>query len=102
VRTDPALFTTSFAKRGRERKILVDYLRNNRTNTSVCAFSPRARKGAPVSLPVAWNELEVDPREWTLLTVPARLARMRRDPWAGYFTAAQRMTRKVIDALRTA
>jgi bifunctional non-homologous end joining protein LigD len=48
VKVDP-IYTTTFAKRGRERKILIDYLRNNRTNTSVCVFSPRARAGAMVS-----------------------------------------------------
>jgi DNA primase len=45
VITDPHTYTTAFAKSGREHKILIDYLRNNRTNTSVCAFSPRARAG---------------------------------------------------------
>ena len=57
VRADPHAYTTAFAKSGRERKILIDYLRNNRTNTSVCAFSPRARPGAAVSMPLGWNEL---------------------------------------------
>src|SRR5205085_2343942 len=70
ARTDPQIFTTAFAKAGRERKILIDYLRNNRTNTSVCAFSPRARPGATVSMPVGWNELREPPESWTLLTVP--------------------------------
>src|SRR5687768_17048572 len=58
ARTDPTAYTTSFPKKGRERKILIDYLRNNRTNTSVCAFSPRARPGAAVSMPLAWRELD--------------------------------------------
>src|SRR5215217_396944 len=48
-RNDPQLYTTKFAKEGREAKILVDYLRNNRTNTSIAAYSTRARIGAPVS-----------------------------------------------------
>jgi bifunctional non-homologous end joining protein LigD len=47
---DPALFTTDVPNKGRERKILIDVLRNNRTNTSVAAYSLRARVGAPVSV----------------------------------------------------
>jgi bifunctional non-homologous end joining protein LigD len=81
---DPHTYTTAFAKSGREHKILIDYLRNNRTNTSVCAFSPRARAGAPVSLPIGWNELRTAPGHWTILTVPRRLARIATDPWEDY------------------
>jgi bifunctional non-homologous end joining protein LigD len=86
---DPHAYTTAFAKLGRERKILIDYLRNNRTNTSVCAFSPRARPGAAVSMPLGWNELREPPERWTILTVPTRFARIRADPWAGYWEGAQ-------------
>ena len=89
VRADPRLYTTKFAKLGRERKILIDYLRNNRTNTSICAFSPRARAGATVSMPLAWRDLTTPPQRWTLITVPRRLQRMRSDPWAEYWTTAQ-------------
>jgi bifunctional non-homologous end joining protein LigD len=80
------LFTTMMGKQHRRGRIYLDYLRNNRTNTSVCAYSTRARPGAPVSMPVSWTELgRVDPRAFTLRTVPKLLARRRRDPWAGYF-----------------
>jgi bifunctional non-homologous end joining protein LigD len=88
-RTNARGYTTKFAKAGRERKILIDYLRNNRTNTSVCAFSPRARPGATVSIPLDWSELRDQPARWTMLTVPRRLARVKRDPWKDYWTSAQ-------------
>ena len=88
---DPGLYTTAFAKTGRERKILIDYLRNNRTNTSIAAYSTRARKGAPVSTPLRWEELKesLDPLAFTIESVEKRLARMRKDPWAGYWTSRQ-------------
>lgn len=98
-RADPRMYTTAFAKAGRERKILVDYLRNNRTNTSVCAFSPRARPGAIVSTPIDWKELGGGAERWTLLTVPRRLKR-RSDPWADYWKSKQKVTTAAIAVLR--
>jgi len=99
ARTDP-VYTTTFAKAGREQQILIDYLRNNRTNTSVSAFSPRARPGATVSTPLDWKDLTRGPERWTLLTVPPRLARLTSDPWADYWTEKQTVTRTSIAALR--
>jgi bifunctional non-homologous end joining protein LigD len=91
-RHNPRLYTTSFPKAGRERKILIDYLRNNRTNTSVSAYSTRARDGAAVSMPLTWRELtpSLDPRKFNVLTLESRLAR-RKDPWAGYWNTTQRL-----------
>jgi bifunctional non-homologous end joining protein LigD len=100
VRTDPTLYTTAFAKAGRDDKLLIDYLRNNRTNTAVCAFSPRARPGARVSMPVAWRDLARAPERWTLLSVPRSLSRTRNDPWAGYWTAKQRLAPSALKALQ--
>ena len=100
VRTNPARYTTNFSKRGRERQILIDYLRNNRTNTSICAYSPRARPGAHVSMPIAWDELRTKPEKWTLLTVPARLRRVKSDPWADYWTARQRISKAALEAVQ--
>jgi len=93
-RTAPELYTTRFAKAGRSRKILIDYLRNNRTNTSIAAYSTRARAGAPVSVPVSWDELRpaLKPESFTLQTVPRRLARLRADPWREYWKCRQKLT----------
>jgi bifunctional non-homologous end joining protein LigD len=99
VRTNPRLYTTTFAKAGREQKILIDYMRNNRTNTSVAAFSPRARPGAIVSMPLDWTELREPPSKWTLTTVPRRLKRLRKDPWARYWTTSQQFSRDAVSAL---
>ena len=102
VRATPALYTTSFPKRGRERKILIDYLRNNRTNTSICAYSPRARTGAPVSVPVAWDELGHRPLNWTLRNVERRLRALKADPWHDYWKTAQRVSRRTLEAVERA
>jgi bifunctional non-homologous end joining protein LigD len=101
VRSRPETFTERFAKAGRSDKILVDYLRNNRTNTSIAAYSTRARPDAPVSVPVGWSELArmATPDRFTIATVPVRLARMRSDPWKGYQSTRQRLPRGAVRAL---
>jgi bifunctional non-homologous end joining protein LigD len=100
ARIDSNLYTTTFAKAGREEKLLIDYLGNNRTNTSVCAFSPRARPGAVVSMPVAWRDLPAGPERWTLRTVRRRLKRARTDPWEGYWTSKQCLSATAIKVLQ--
>jgi bifunctional non-homologous end joining protein LigD len=101
-RTDPAAYTTAYAKRGRASKILLDYLRNNRTNTSIAAYSTRARPGAPVSVPIGWDELRTGPApaSLTVTTLPQRLARLKADPWRHYWTSRQKLTDRRIRAVR--
>jgi bifunctional non-homologous end joining protein LigD len=92
ARADPGRFVAAMAKGARGGKIYVDYLRNNRGSTSVEAYSTRARAGAPVSMPIAWKDLEaVTPDDFTLRNVPALVARRKRDPWAKYFALHQRL-----------
>jgi bifunctional non-homologous end joining protein LigD len=93
VRRSPGQFTEQFAKIGRGRKILIDYLRNNRTNTSIAAYSTRAKPNAPVSTPLTWNELTdaLRPERFTLATILARM-RKRADPWKRYSTTRQRLS----------
>jgi bifunctional non-homologous end joining protein LigD len=80
----PDRFVSNMAKSKRKGRIFVDYLRNARGATAVAAYSTRARPGAPVSTPIAWSELS--PRltadKFKLGNLRARLARLRRDPWA--------------------
>jgi bifunctional non-homologous end joining protein LigD len=93
AKRDPRRFTVAYARAGRERLILLDYLRNNRTNTSVAAYSTRARAGAPVSTPIHWDELtaRLRPAKFTVKTVPRRLRTLADDPWKGYWTSKQRL-----------
>jgi bifunctional non-homologous end joining protein LigD len=91
VAETPAAFTATMAKIARRDKIFIDYFRNQRGATSVAAYSTRARPGAPVSTPVAWNELDSvpGPGHFTIANIPRRLAKLQADPWAGYATLAQ-------------
>jgi bifunctional non-homologous end joining protein LigD len=101
VRSDPSRYTVTYAKRGRERQILVDYLRNNRTNTSVSAYSTRARAGAPVSVPISWDELgaRLKPSRFSIRAVLRRLSTLGADPWAGYWTSRQQVTDVALSAV---
>jgi bifunctional non-homologous end joining protein LigD len=101
VRRQPALYTEQFAKAGREDKILVDYLRNNRTNTSVAAYSTRAKADAPVSTPLSWTELSASklPGRFTMTAVVKRLSTLRADPWKAYARTHQRIARGATRAL---
>ena len=83
----PRRFTSSIAKSQRGGKIFIDYLRNDREATAIASYSPRARAGAPVALPIEWEELDrgtqTAPR-YGLLDVPALVRRRERDPWEDF------------------
>ena len=80
----PLEFVATATKTKRAGKIYVDYLRNSRGATSVASYSLRARPGAPVAMPLRWEELgkiKNSAAEFNIKSVPKRLARMRKDPW---------------------
>ena len=98
--TLPDQFTATMGKERRRGKIFVDYLRNARGATAVAPYSLRARPGATVATPLAWEELspKVPPAAFTIVTVPARIAR-KLDPWADYERRRQRLTATMERAL---
>ncbi len=78
-------YTANMAKRERHGRIYVDYLRNGMGATAVAAYSTRARPGAAVSTPLAWDELgpAIRAGHFTLENLPKRLAVLDEDPWEG-------------------
>jgi bifunctional non-homologous end joining protein LigD len=87
----PAKYVANMSKRQREGKVFVDYLRNGRGATAVAPYSTRARAGAAVSTPLAWEELSdaVKANHYTLRNISRRLAHLPKDPWAGFFKTKQ-------------
>jgi len=86
----PDLYLARISKAEREGRIFIDYLRNDPTSTAVGPYSTRARAGAPVSLPIEWDEVapRLDPKAFSLRTVPGLIAD-RPDPWAEMFDVRQ-------------
>jgi bifunctional non-homologous end joining protein LigD len=90
AKDSPDRFVATIAKVARKGRILVDYLRNQRGATAVAAFSTRARPGATVSMPLAWDDLSADltPARFTVESTPGQLAARTGDPWDGLRKAA--------------
>lgn len=86
----PDRFVSTITKAKRHGRILVDYLRNQRGSTAVAAYSTRARAGAAVSMPVAWEELAptIGPAYFTVTNTPTRLQALAADPWAEFKRSA--------------
>jgi bifunctional non-homologous end joining protein LigD len=94
VRQNPQRYTARMALAGRKGKIFIDYLRNGRGATAIANYSTRARPGAPVAVPLYWEELtpKLQPAQFSVLTVPSRLQSLKRDPWDDFDDARRAIT----------
>jgi bifunctional non-homologous end joining protein LigD len=79
----------------RKGKIFIDYLRNGRGATSIAAFCIRAKPTGAVSVPLRWDELtpRLDPDTFTPDAVAKRVAKLKADPWDGFWTSKQSITK---------
>jgi len=89
----PDRYVSKMTKSIRGGKIFVDYLRNGRGATAIVAYSTRARAGAPVSVPVTWDELgpKLGPNKFTLLNIGRRRGALKKDPWADIGKVKQKL-----------
>nr|WP_274380560.1 non-homologous end-joining DNA ligase [Dyella telluris] len=87
----PQAFTAKSAMEGRTGRIFIDYLRNTRGATSVASWSLRARAGAPVAVPLRWQDLGrcTSGHAFDIGSASRRMARLRSDPWEGFSTMRQ-------------
>lgn len=88
---DPDKYTTSIAKKRRQGKIFIDYLRNQRDATAIAAYSTRARPHAPVATPISWDELSKNSKDtaFTIHSLPPRLDSLKTDPWEEFWKIKQ-------------
>jgi len=98
----PQAYTASFSKQARVGRIYIDYLRNRRGATAVAPYSTRARPGAPVATPIAWDELTpaIPPNTFTVHNIAERLSALRADPWAEIAKVRQSLTPTMLKKVR--
>src|SRR5207247_7151593 len=91
------------SKAARPGKIFIDYLRNDRGATAIVPYSPRAKAGASVSVPIAWSELtaSLHSDHFTIGNIAKRLTSLKRDPWEEMAALRQSLAApgKTLDAI---
>ncbi len=87
----PSRYVSTMSKKIRTGRVFIDYLRNGQGATAIAAYSTRARKGAPVAVPLSWKELGPDVKgdHFSVANVRKRLDALKNDPWEGFFKARQ-------------
>ena len=98
VREAPGKYIATMSKEKRQGKIFIDYLRNGRGATSIAAYSTRNRQGAPIAIPLFWDELTpggLKSDSFNISNIRGRLRSLKQDPWAGYFSVRQEITEEM-------
>jgi bifunctional non-homologous end joining protein LigD len=102
ARDEPDRYIATMSKAKRHGKVYVDYLRNQRGATAIASYSTRARAGAPIATPLAWDELAklTSANGFNIKNLPVRLTKLKNDPWAAFFSTRQSLTREIRAAFK--
>tara|TARA_R110002051_G_scaffold157734_5_gene229313 strand:- start:5261 stop:5755 length:495 start_codon:yes stop_codon:yes gene_type:complete len=91
---EPDRFTATLSKKARKGKLFIDYLRNERGSTAIAPYSTRAREGAPVAVPVTWEEVE-SLTAANGFSLEAAVERSRDNAWPSYGKLRQSLPKSV-------
>jgi bifunctional non-homologous end joining protein LigD len=93
TQASPQLYVSTVSKAARKGKIFIDYLRNGRGATFIAPYSTRARDGAPIAVPLDWDELslQLPPNHFNVRNIEKRLAKLKQDPWHAMTQLKQRL-----------
>jgi len=95
----PDHYLTKMTKSARKGRIFLDYLRNDRGSTAVAPYSPRARKGVRVAIPLHWEELgKGKPADFSVSNFDTWKKRLQRDPWEELLHLEQAVTERAMRA----
>jgi bifunctional non-homologous end joining protein LigD len=98
---DPSLYLTKMSKAARAGRIFIDYLRNERGATAVAAYSPRARAGATVSLPLDWTDLKASAHPvFRVADFAQWRSRLKQNPWKSLPNTKQRLTPELLQLFK--
>lgn len=102
AKSEPKRFTDELAKKARKGRIFIDYLRNGRGSTAIGPFSPRARDGATIAMPLTWRQVKpgLDPSDYTIEASQKQL-KDGATAWKDFLSTEQRLTEKIRRAFKS-
>ncbi len=95
---EPDRFTANLSKARRKGRLFIDYLRNERGSTAISPWSVRSREGAPVAVPVTWDEVP-SLQKANGFSLGAAAERARENAWSDYFDQKQSLTKAILKKL---